>query len=169
MAYDANGKWTPEDDGVQGRLQGLLQKDNPLMAGARASGARYANKRGLANSSMAAQASQKAQIDVALPIAGQEAGQVAQKNLASQSQASSERIASSNIAAHNKQYSTAAVLEVQKKYGALEAELVKNNDLNVTARNKYLSHFAALRDSDMNLVEQLYGIDLDWETSAIQV
>ena len=32
-------------------------------------------------------------------------------------------------------------------------------------REAYLTHLAALRDSNLNLVEQLYNIDLRWQTA----
>lgn len=59
---------------VQGQLDGLLQKDNPLMQLARSRGMQHANSRGLLNSSLAADAAQTAMMDYALPIAQADAG-----------------------------------------------------------------------------------------------
>lgn len=58
---------------VQERLQGLLDSASPLLERARQEGLRTANRRGLANSSIAAEASQNAMIDAMLPIAQQDA------------------------------------------------------------------------------------------------
>lgn len=165
MAFNAQGVWVPEDDSVQSRLPGLLAKDNPLMTQARTGAAQYANKRGLLNSSIAAGAGEDAALRVALPIASQEAGQAAQKNLASITTGSSEKIAGLNVAAHDRQYLASYTAELQKKYGAMFSEIIKNNDLPAAARNKYYEHVSALRDTDLNLAEQIYGVNLDWTSS----
>lgn len=165
MAYDAQGKWIPESDEVAPRLTGLLQKDSPYMQQARTSGLQFANKRGLMNSSIAAGATEDAAIRAALPIASQEAAQVAQKNLTGQQQGSTERIAALNVSAHDREKSTAAVAEMQKKYGALFSEVLKNNDLTAPTRNAYYQHIAALRDQDLEMIQQLYNIDLDWTST----
>jgi len=64
----------PELETVQGQLPKILDKGGPLMERAAAQGRSYANSRGLLNSSMAAEASQNAILDRALPIASQDAG-----------------------------------------------------------------------------------------------
>ncbi len=62
-----------ETDTVQGQLNGLLQRQNPLMQRAYYKGLDMANSRGLLNSSMASEAAQAAMMDAALPIAQQDA------------------------------------------------------------------------------------------------
>lgn len=62
---------------VEGRLPGLLSQSNPLMESAKTFGIQSANKRGLTKSSLAAGEAQKAMINVALPIAQQDAGALA--------------------------------------------------------------------------------------------
>ncbi|MCP5244882.1 MAG: hypothetical protein H6937_02480 [Burkholderiales bacterium] len=60
----------PQTDTVQGQLNKILEDPNsPLMVAARTRGEQYANKRGLLNSSLGAEASNKAMIDSALNIA----------------------------------------------------------------------------------------------------
>lgn len=82
---------------VAGQLGGLLRKDSPYMRQARTAGQQYANKRGLLNSSIGAQASEGAAISAALPVAqadaatenvfaGQRYGTELQKNLNEQAQ-----------------------------------------------------------------------------------
>jgi len=84
MAYDANGKWIPEDAGVADRVSGLI-KDNPtFIQRAKTDAARTSNKRGLLNSSIAVQAGEEAAQKAALPIAAQEATQIQQSNLSAQ-------------------------------------------------------------------------------------
>lgn len=58
---------------VAGQMTGLLEQDSPLMQRAAYQGQSYANKRGLLDSSIGAEASQAAMIDRALPIAQQDA------------------------------------------------------------------------------------------------
>lgn len=82
MAWNAQGKWTPEDDSVSGKLNGLLASDSPYIKQARQAGTRDAAKRGLLNSSIAAGSAETAAIAAAAPIASQEASQTAQKNQA---------------------------------------------------------------------------------------
>jgi hypothetical protein len=65
--------------GIDTRIRGLLSQNNPLFENARVEGARFANRRGLLNSSIAGQAAQQAVLGVALPIASQEAQQENQR------------------------------------------------------------------------------------------
>lgn len=62
----------------------IASKDSPLLQNAATKARQYANKRGLINSSMAAGAGQRAALDVAIPLASQQAGQEFQKNLTDQ-------------------------------------------------------------------------------------
>lgn len=166
MGYGTDGKWIPEDDSITPRLTGLLQKDSPLMQQARTGALQFANKRGLANSSIAATAGESAAINAALPIAAQEASQTAAKNLQSTQTGSTERVAALNVSAHDREKLAAATAEYSKKYGAMFTEVLKNNDLAAPARNAYYQHIAALRDIDMQLLEQTFNVDLDWGTAA---
>lgn len=79
-----NGQWQEEDAGVESRVAGMLKTDSPLMRSAQADALKMGNKRGLMNSSMTAQAGTKAALDVAVPIASQEAGQIHARNLSGQ-------------------------------------------------------------------------------------
>lgn len=82
MAWNAQGKWSPDDDSVSGKLNGLLASDSRYIQQARQAGVRDAGKRGLLNSSIAAGSAETAAIAAAAPIASQEASQTAQKNQA---------------------------------------------------------------------------------------
>lgn len=177
MAYNATtGKWEYEDDTISSRLPGLLSAQNPLMTQARTSAMQFANKRGLLNSSMAAQAGEEAALKTVIPVASQESQQTygkniqemqarAQKDIVGTQTTAQKDIAGMNVAAHDRQYLANLTSEFEKKYGAMLTEVVKNNELTAGARNTYYQHFSALRDSDMSLAEQIYGVDLQW-TSA---
>lgn len=173
MAYDASGMWKPEDDGVASRVTGLMGQNSPLMQQAKTQAAQVSNRRGLLNSSMSTGEATKATLNAALPIASQEASQTAQKNLSGQNFAqtnvlsqqdiaSKEKIAAENVAAHDRQYAMGAIAKAQENYDAAFMNIAKEYNLPEAARNAYTAHLGRLRDSDYNLVEQMYGIDLQW-------
>lgn len=163
MAFNETGMWEPEDDSVSNKLTGLISQNSPLMDQAKTTGMKLANRRGLQNSTMATGAATNEMIKAALPIASQEATQTHQKNLAGMDIKSKEDIALMNVAAHDRQFLVSAMTELQKKYGALFSDISKNNDLSAATRNSYYEHASALRDTDLNLLETIYGVDLDWE------
>ena len=132
------------------------------MKQAQTRGLQLANKRGLLNSSLAVGAAQAETIRSALPIASQEAAQAHSTELTRMGIGSQERIASLNVAAHDRQFAISALTELEKKYDAMWTEIVKNKDIPAEARENYFQHIAALRDSDLALVEQLYNIDITW-------
>lgn len=68
----------PDDATVESRMKGLLAQGSDYMTNARETGLATANSRGLLNSSLAAEASQKAAIESALPIAQQDASAASQ-------------------------------------------------------------------------------------------
>ena len=75
---EAIGAETPDrevqpEETVQYQLAQILGSDSPLMQRARTQGLQFANRRGLLNSSIGAQAAQTAMLDQALPIAQQDA------------------------------------------------------------------------------------------------
>lgn len=70
-----------QDSSVQNRLDEIMSKDNDLMRAAGTRGKQAAASRGLLNTSMGVQAGEAAMLDVALPIASQEAGQAQEINL----------------------------------------------------------------------------------------
>lgn len=162
MAFDAQGNWEPEDDSVTKQLGKVTAQGGQLMQQAQTTGMKMANRRGLLNSSMAVEAAQGEAYKAAIPLASQQAQQIGQKNLQHMQGQTQKDVAAMNIAAHDRQYAMGAVTEMEKKYGAMFSEILKNNDLSAAARNKYYQHIQALRQSDLNLVEQIYGIDLDW-------
>ena len=72
-------------DTVSGQLDTLLSEDSKFLTRARTSGKQYAASRGLLNSSMAAQATEAAAIDAAMPIAQQDADANFRQGLENQS------------------------------------------------------------------------------------
>jgi hypothetical protein len=67
-------KWTPaENETVAGNLKSITESGSPLMQSASLAGKQYAQTRGLLSSSLGAEASQKALIEAATPIATSDA------------------------------------------------------------------------------------------------
>ncbi len=231
MPFKADGTFEPEDASVSKQLDTVLDSNSPLLTRARTGAAQESNRRGLLNSSIGVQAGEAAALDVALPIASQQAGQIHQSNLAGgqiasteglagrqiesteglaarelgsrsdlltqelgsrealtretlQSQertsgaeiasreaisesgiAAQERIAASNIASFERDRATAALAQFDNNYAEAFRTISSNENLPAETREQYLTHLAAIRDTNFNLVEQLYNIDLVWESA----
>ncbi|MEK9755215.1 MAG: hypothetical protein VW338_18645 [Rhodospirillaceae bacterium] len=275
MAYNqSTGAWQYEDDSVSKQITGLLSKDNPLFQQAGTNAKKAANRRGLANSTMAVQAGQEALINAALPIASQDAQQIAQKNLQRQGfgeqvgvigaqgeqqrlnigaqgtedranigaqgeqqrlnigaqgtedranigaqgeqerlnigsrsdadvrsietqgaqqrqtneadfgynqqlqaadlasreeisnldRQSRDRIADLPGAAHDREKATSAAVAMENSYAEIFRTIAQAHELPAATRDAYLKHVTILRESNLNLVEQLYNIDLQFAT-----
>ena len=68
MAWTAGGLWTPEDDNTATSVAKVVDAGGPLMKQAAGLGLSTANKRGLANSSIAVGSSQAETLKAATPI-----------------------------------------------------------------------------------------------------
>lgn len=143
--------YVPQDTSISTRLNGLLNQNGPLIRQARQRGLETANARGLLNSNIAAGTAEAEAYKTALPIAAQES-----------QQASAENIAHANIASNDREKATAAVVQMAKNYTDSFDTILNNPHIPADARDRYLTHIAALKDQNLNLVEQMYGISLDW-------
>jgi|GEM_PF-4133178 len=162
MAYDGTGKWTPENDSVQAKVTGLVSQNSPLMKQARTQAKQYSNRRGLLNSSMAAGAGVDAALKSALPIASQDASQTNQKNITVMGLSSQERISDMNVSAYDRRYAISAMADQSKTNLAGWSEVMKNNSLSAADRTKYYEHLQATLGRDKGIVQQMYGITLNW-------
>jgi hypothetical protein len=77
--FDAAQTSSSNDQLVDAELKRILGEDSPLLAQARADAARYANTRGLQNTSMAAGMATDAMVRAAMPMAQQNAAQAFQR------------------------------------------------------------------------------------------
>lgn len=82
MPFNSNNEWVPEDDSVAPRVAAITSQDSALMRQATGMGARMANRRGLMNSSIGSGMVRSQTLAAAVPIASQEASQIASKNQA---------------------------------------------------------------------------------------
>ncbi len=74
-----------------------------------------------------------------------------------------------NIASNDREKATAGVRDMTQIYNEGFKAILANPDLDEAARGAYLTHIAELRETDLNLIEQLYGIDLTWASPEISV
>ena len=154
MPFNSQGQWVPEDDSVATKLNALTASSSPYIAQARAAGLAGANRRGLLNSSMAQGAAEGAAIQAALPIASQDAQASTQKTLQGMTIASNDRNASLNAAiAQNQAYLSAFT------------DLANNKDIPAATRDAYIKHLQDTRGTGYDMVQQIYGINLDWGQS----
>ncbi len=153
-ATTMDGNSAPEGEGpVARRMTGLLSRSNEYMQQVEGTANRAMNRRGLNGSSMAVQAVEAARIAAALPIASQEA------DLAQQ-----DRIARMNLGANERQAASQLAAQFESTYSQQVAAIMSNADLPASARKQYTEHAGKVRDSNLRLVEQMYGIQLDWGT-----
>lgn len=144
---------TPSITPVSDRITDLLKTDSPYMQQAETQAKQQANRRGLLNSSIAVQAGQAARINAAFPIASQDAG-IELEN----------RIASMNLAAAERQQVGALTAAFESSYSNTLASIMSNPEIPAEERQRYMDHAARIRDSNLNLLEQFYGINLQWST-----
>jgi hypothetical protein len=165
MAYNnATKQWEYEDDSVAKQVNKLTSQNSPLMQQAKTAGMQTANRRGLLNSSMAVGESQREAYNAAIPIASQEASQIASKNTTQMGLLADQNIAAMNVAAHDRQYAQAGLAAADTAYAQGFASLAANTNLPADVRNKYLSNLQKMRDSAINMVSQMYGVQLTWDT-----
>ena len=139
------------DNSVATKVGEITSQNSDLMKQAKTAGLQTAAKRGLANSSLAGQASQEAVLKAAVPIASQDSQQAYGKDLAAM-----------NIAANNRDKVATMLAQAQSTYANMFSQIGANENLPAAVRDKYLSHIGLLRDSDYNVIEQIYNVDLDW-------
>jgi hypothetical protein len=166
MAYDqSTGRRRREDEAsVEHHLNRLTSQQSPLMQQAATQAAQVSNRRGLLNSSMGVQAGQRAALDVALPIASQQASQGHQQRLQRSDQRHQTRLTQTNIAAQERAAAANLAAQYEATYAQMMSNIMNNHEIPSGVRQQYMQHAAQVRDSNLRLVEQFYGITLDWNT-----
>lgn len=147
----AYGGSPPLPTDIYGLASGFVGQNNPMMRSARTTGLQQANSRGLLNSSMGIQAAQKSAIDAALPAAAQMSQQNSATNLQRE-----------NIAAYDREKAASLAAAYEQTYSSLFNSIMSNPDIPAAARESYLAQIGAQRDSNLGLLEQFYGIQLQW-------
>jgi len=143
------------DYSVATKVSEITSKNSPLMQQAKTAGMKFANKRGLLNSTLASEAAQEAVLKTAVPIASQDSQQEHALHLAGL-----------NLAANDRDKATAAAISAEQIYSNSFNSIMNNTAIPKAVRDQYLTHIGKLRDSSYALVEQLYGVNLEWASPA---
>lgn len=174
----------PGSSDIGKHLADFTSSSSPVMQQARTSGKQQANQRGLLNTSMGIQAAENAAYSVALPAASQMAGQGHERGMQTRAfghdrgmqtdrfghetglekmrQEHQTSIADKNIASHDREKSASLAAAYQASYSNSFAALASNPNLPAGVRDQYLGHINNVLQSNMALVEQFYGIQLNW-------
>lgn len=73
-----------------------------------------------------------------------------------------ERLAQMNLGANDRNAAAQIAQAFEASYSNIIAGIMANPDIPAAERQRYLNHAARVRDSNLNLVEQFYGIELNW-------
>jgi len=68
-----------------------------------------------------------------------------------------------NVAAAERNQAAALAASFERSYADLLSSIMSNPEIPANERQRYMDHAARIRDSNLALVEQMFGIDLEWE------
>ncbi|MCA1971908.1 MAG: hypothetical protein LDL44_03650 [Caenispirillum sp.] len=166
----------------------ILQAESPLMQRAASQGLMLANRRGLLNSTVAAEAAQAAMIDAAVPIASADANlanqrwlqqqdianqramqqqDIASKNWQAQLDAETRtRIAQMQVATADREKIGTMVANIQAQHTSRINNIISNPEIPAETRAQYLADADQWMRHQLDMLEGMYGIQLDWNTTA---
>ncbi|MBA3055850.1 MAG: hypothetical protein FP826_13190 [Sphingomonadales bacterium] len=127
---------------VDQRANMIASSNSPLMKAAETRGLQTANRRGLGNSSMAAQASQMAVLDAAVPIASKDA------DIA---------LGGRDLASRERTGLASTIAQVQSNRLAAVPGLYTNPDLPASARTSGLDSLNQVSNDTIAYLQNLYG------------
>jgi hypothetical protein len=78
-----------------------------------------------------------------------------------------DRIARMNVASGERQSASQLAASFEQSYSQVVSNIMNNPEIPAEARQTYLQHAVRVRDSNLQLVEQMYGIQLDWGTNTV--
>ena len=79
---------------------------------------------------------------------------------------SQQRIASMNVAANERGDAARVAVAFEASYASMLETIMNNPEIPAEARQTYIDHANRIRESNISLLERLYGIQLDWELAA---
>lgn len=92
-----------------------------------------------------------------------------QKDIAELNASTQKQIADMSISQEAREAATAAVVQMTNQYARAYTDIISNPDIPDDVRSAYLQSMLFNRDSNLNLVEQLSGIDLNWRAPATSI
>lgn len=147
----------PQTETVQGQVNSILSKDNPLMQRARTLATQQMAQRGLVNSSMAAGAGAAAMIDRATSIAQQDANafnQAASENMAAKNTAAQTNVGESNKFSLQGTQQTFDAGQLEKQQSFTTSERIGSQSFAATMENAKQNFTAAQSDLDRALMRK---------------
>lgn len=159
-----NREVQPEDT-VAWQMDKLLDEQSPYITQARQTGKEYAASRGLLNSSMGAQASQRAAIESALPIAQQDASTYFSQGINNQNLANQFALARQNAGMQG-------VMEMDRLKQTLDAEFARFNaemDLKTESYNSTMGFEAVMTNRQQNEARKMALADLWFAGDQLEV
>lgn len=164
MAYNSDGGWDYEDDGVAQRIASITSGSSPMMKQAKSAGMQTANRRGLGNSSMAAGASQAEAIRAAAPIASQEAQQIYGKNMAEQQGRQNADLTERQLLSTERNQMLTSMTDLAgNRMNAISGTLA-NDKIPASARSAVQRSFNDQFTQVSNYLQNLYGVRLNQAT-----
>jgi hypothetical protein len=157
---------SPDKFDVQSQVNKVINSGGPLMQKAIQTGYQNANRRGLLNSSIAANSAQSAVLDVATPIATQTAAQNLDLFKTGVEDQRQRDIADLQAGSLEKQNAASAVKGISDTYMAAFQDIAKNTDLPAKTRDEYLQHIQNISNINFRLAESLYGVDIQYGGSS---
>lgn len=166
MAFDASGNWKPENLSVATRVSEITAKDSPIMTLARGAAMKTANRRGMLNSTMAARAGEQAVLDHALPMASQDVQQSYGKDLQYMQGKQQADLQASGADAAARERISAALVQIAQTNADGIAQIYSNKDLSASARSDALVNMRNQTQASINMIQQIYGVQLEWSPTA---
>lgn len=158
MAVNADGSYTPDQQGVAERVAAITSGNSPLMQQARTAGLESANRRGLGNSSIATQASEAAVLGAATPIASQDASQVAQQNLAYQNNTAQRGITNAQLAEDQQKNLAAQFAEINGQRNSALAATLQNDKIPAADRAAVQGSIGSQWQQTADALQNIYGL-----------
>jgi hypothetical protein len=180
-SYAPSSNWNVQaDQTVEGRINRLIDPNNPLIAQARANSAQQMNQRGLLNSSIASTAADSAAYQAAMPIAQSDAAtyaRAAEINTNQENQFKTQSNQQGYDLAKMDKTNAQQVAQLQQKFG-YDKDLLNlqsasaREQANITAQYRNLTQFSASASSMINNAsDHIHSImmNADLDSSAKQV
>jgi hypothetical protein len=180
-----------ETDTVQGQLNGLLDKENPLMQRAYYKGLDQANSRGILNSSMSSEGAQAAMVDAALPIAKQDASTYYDQGKTNQAYSNqfnfldaqnqynqdnvthntneSIRSGSYDVTANTQGAYLSSIDKIVNNASVSINEIETSQNIPQAEKDKMIANTVARRDADLSWTRNLYSKMPTWDLSWINL
>lgn len=160
MALNADGSYKLEDDGVASRVAAISSGNSEIMKAARTQGLQSMQRRGLGNSSMAIGAAHGAALNAAVPIASQEASQVAQRNITGLGITADAEKTRAALAAEQQKAILASVTDLTgQRFNAISNTL-SNDKIPAATRSAVQSSINAQYQQAIDQLQNIYGVSL---------